>query len=41
LARRDRVVAADAMLFGGEALLDLLSNPNPRSATWTSPSLRS
>ena len=28
LARGHRVVAADALLFGGEALLDLLSNPD-------------
>ncbi len=27
LARGHRVVVADALLFGGEALLDLLSNP--------------
>ncbi len=28
LARGHRVVAADALLFGGEALLDLLSDPD-------------
>ncbi len=28
LARGHRVVVADALLFGGEALLDLLSNPD-------------